>query len=219
MKIESSNTYKSNFKAIKIAKTKNQIGKTITNIDIYKITKEDFSFLKNLKKKIKFKELTSKLDDYNINRWQHIFEFCISSIIDTPLHDSFSYIAVNNNKLCGIINYHDFGSSYYLNGICSIPIEKDKKVPFCGQTLFLQFFKDAFDNNVKNTTLSAVNNGPFKVVDKYEKLGFVKDPTSYPYSKMICNKYKIKEMLKILPKTIDYRTCNPEKIDLEKLLY
>ena len=219
MKITSSNTsYNSNFKAIKVARTTNKLGKTITNIDIYKITKEDFSFLENLKNKIKFKDFFQSLDEYSLERWQHIFEYCIRGALETPLHDSCTYVAICQNKPCGIINYHDFETNLYLNGICSIPIEKNKKVPLCGQTLFLQFFKDAFNKKIKNASLSAVNNGPFNVVDKYEKLGFVKDPTSYPYTKMVCNKYKIEESLKNLSKTINYKTSNQEKVNLQQFI-
>ena len=106
----------------------------------------------------------------------------------------------------------------YLDGICSIPIEKNKKVNNLGKTLFLQFFRDFKAQNCKTASLSAVNNGPFDVVKKYEKLGFTKDPCSYPYSKMVCNKFKIEEQIKSLEQEIRYNTTNNEKTNLNIFL-
>lgn len=218
MQINQSNNYLTNFKAFKVATTQNTVGKVVTNIDLYQLEKSDKKFLSSLKTKIDIKKLFPKLDTLALDRWQHLFEYCINTFVDSFDDVNTTYLAVKGNKPCGILTYTDKGSEYYLDGICSIPIEVNKKENFVGQTLFLQFFKDFQHNNIKKATLSAVNDGPFNVVDKYKKLGFVKDMTTYPYSKMACNKYKVKEQIGNLSEVIKYSEVNPEKVNLADIL-
>jgi hypothetical protein len=218
MQINQTNNYSTNFKALKVATTQNTVGKVVTNIDLYQLEKSDKKFLSSLKKKIDIKKLFPKLDTLALDRWQHLFEYCINTFVDSFDDVNTTYLAVKGNKPCGILTYTDKGSEYYLDGICSIPIEVNKKENFVGQTLFLQFFKDFQHNNIKKATLSAVNDGPFNVVDKYKKLGFVKDMTTYPYSKMACNKYKVKDQIGNLSEVIKYSEVNPEKVNLADIL-
>ena len=210
MNISSKYNNSPQFQAIKVAKTQNTIGKKVTNIDLYKIQKEDYDFLLNLKKQVDYKKFFPKLHSLAIDRWKHILDYCINCAV-CPDHTT--YVAISDGKPSGIISYTYDKSGIYLSGICSIPTEPEKKVHYGGQTLFLQLFKDALEDDVKNISLSAVNNGPFNVVNKYEKLGFTKDPTSYPYTNMVCNKYKIKEKDKELSKIINYENCDSEKVN------
>lgn len=215
MNISNQNNYRPNFKAIKVATTQNIIGKKATNIDLYRIQKEDRDFLLNLKNKIDYKKFFPNLHTLAIDKWKHILDYCVNCAV-TPEHTT--YIAINDGKPSGIISYTYDRSGIYLSGICSIPTEIEKKVQYGGQTMFLQLFKDALDGDVKNISLSAINNGPFNVVNKYEKLGFTKDPASYPYTKMVCNKYKIKEKVKELSEYINYEASEPEKVNLNQFL-
>jgi len=214
MKISSSN-YSTQFKAHKVATTKNTIGKVVTNIDIYKLGREDASFLKKLADSIDFKKLFPKLNEYALDRWNNIFRYCISGALSNI---NTSYIAFSDNKPCGILTYYPDRNNLFLDGICSIPTQINQKVNLVGKTLFYQIFKDAQENNAKGIVLSAVNNGPFNVVNKYEELGFKKDPTTYPYTKMFCNKHKIADQLKELPFSIQYKTTKDEKINLNNLM-
>ena len=56
------------------------------------------------------------------------------------------------------------------------------------------------------------------MVEKYAKLGFKKDPTTQPYTKMVCNKYKIADQLEKFSKDINYESYNSAKIDLNQFL-
>ena len=217
MQINNSPKRDINFKAVKVATAKNTLGKITTDIEIYKLQKEDRSFLENLKKKTSIKKMYPKLDSLAQARWQHIFEYCINNILDSFGNRNTAYLAVKNKKPCGIMTYTDKGSELYLDGICSIPIEENKKVSLVGKTLFLQFFKDLEKSKAKKATLSAVNDGPFNVVKKYQELGFVKDMTTHPYSLMVCNKYKAKEQQSKLSKVIDYTNSPTCKINLEDI--
>lgn len=218
MQINNRSHYDTNFKAVKVATTQNIVGRTCTSIDLYRLDKRDRNFLNKLAKSNAIMKYFKKLDTLSLERWQHILEYCINTAKDSIGDFNTTYIAVNDNKPCGILTYTDNDSEFYLDGICSIPTEENHKVPFVGQTLFLQFFKDFDAAKTKKATLSAVNDGPFNVVNKYKKLGFVKDLTTFPYSKMMCNKYKAKEQLNTLSKTIEYTPCEEEKVNLESFL-
>lgn len=215
MNITFQNSYTTNFKALKVATTQNVIGKKVTNIDLYRIQKEDKDFLLNLKNKIDIKKCCPKLHELAINKWQHILNYCVNCALD-PEHTT--YVAINDGRPSGIISYTYDRCGIYLSGVCSIPTESGKKVSLGGQTMFLQLFKDALGTDSKNISLSAINNGPFNVVNKYKELGFIEDPTSYPYTKMISNKYKFKEKHDELTNIIDYENCNPEKANLNDFL-
>lgn len=218
MQINHSNNHSTNFKAIKVATTHNTVGRVVTNIDLYKLEKSDKRFLETLKSKVNIKKLFPKLDTLSLERWQHLFEYCVNTFVDSFDDINITYLAIKDNHPCGILTYTDKGSEYYLDGICSIPIEINKKENYVGQTLFLQFFKDFYNNNIKKATLSAVNDGPFNVVDKYKNLGFVKDMTTYPYSKMVCNKYKAKEQIANLSEHIKYKEVESKKVNLANIL-
>ena len=218
MQINKTTNYTPNFRAIKVATTQNTVGKFVTKIDLYKLQKEDKKILESLKSKIDIKKLFPKLDTLALERWQHLFKYCINNFIDSFDDYNTTYLAVKDNKPCGILTYSDKGSEYYLDGICSIPTDTNKKENYVGQTLFLQFFRDLQKENIKKATLSAVNDGPFDVVTKYKKLGFVKDVTTYPYSKMVCNKYKAKEQVKVLSDSIKYTEVTPQKVNLSDIL-
>lgn len=203
------------FKAVKIANTQNCVGKLRTNIEIYKLELEDRKFLQKLAEKTDYKKLCPKLSEVLQERWQKVFNYCIMKAFNL---ENTTYVAFHDNKPCGILTYCDDGSSLYLDGICRIPDKNEKKIPFVGQTLFLQIFKDAEKKQSKEIKLDAIQDGPFNVVEKYEALGFKKDPTTFPYTEMVCKKYKIKEQLKELPFTISYKNASQERINLERTL-
>lgn len=218
MHITRNNSNNPNFSALKVATTRNTVGKVVTNIDIYKLGKEDRVFLNNLKNKVSIKDLYPKLDTLAQDRWQHLFEYCINNILDSFQQFNVAYLAVKDNNPCGLLTYTDDGREFYIDGICSIPTRKNVKENFVGKTLFLQAFKDFEKTKAKKITLSAVNDGPFDVVNKYKQLGFIKDLTSYPYSKMACNKYKVKEQIPKLNNIIDYQEEKSSQIDLTEIL-
>lgn len=216
MKINSLQTnYYPNFKAVKIAQTKNFIGNKAVEIDLYKLGREDRSFLKKWAEKIDFQELFPKLNCLDIERWERVFRYCITNAFES---ENTSYIAIHDNKPCGILTYLKAGNSFYLDGICSVPIEANKKVKNVGKTLFYQIFRDAKEANAREICLDAVKNGPFNVIEKYEKLKFKKDPTTHPYTKMVCNKHKIAEQLKEFPYEIEYKEIKPTRTNLLEYL-
>ena len=214
MQINFNNKYNQNFKAIKIASTAKRINGVNNPITIYQLTKDDISVLKKWANNISYKKLFPNLNQLLQERWQQIFDYCIREIEEDS---DGSYLAVSNNKPCGILTYQYDGNGIYIDGICSVPIKENKKVPNVGKALFCQMFNLAHKEKCKKLTLSAVQDGPFDVVKKYEELGFKKDITSYPYAKMACNKYEIKKQYQNLVYEINYKESVPQKVRLENL--
>lgn len=215
MQINFNNKYNQNFKAIKIASTAKRINGVNNPITIYQLTKDDIPVLKKWANNISYKKLFPNLNQLLQERWQQIFDYCIREIEEDS---DGSYLAVSNNKPCGILTYQYDGNGIYIDGICSVPIKENKKVPNVGKALFCQMFNLAHKEKCKKLTLSAVQDGPFDVVKKYEELGFKKDITSYPYAKMACNKYEIKKQYQNLVYEINYKESVPQKVRLENLL-
>lgn len=200
-----------NFKATRVATASNVLNNFQSEIHIFKMGKEDKPFLEKLKDKINFQELCPNLATDLQKRWQKVFNYCLSKASELG---NTTYLAFHKDKLCGILTYGCDGNKMLFDGVCSIP-QANKKVPFMGQTLIYQLFKDAFDKKAKTIELKAVTDGPFDVVSKYKALGFKADPTSGYYTNMRCNKYNISEQLKKLQSDIIYQNCNPQKINLE----
>ena len=82
-------------------------------------------------------------------------------------------------------------------------------------------YYNGYHNNLVRKYTNAVNkekelkNSP--VVKKYEDLGFKKDITSYPYTKMDCSKYEIQKQAASLAKELNYKECTPQKVNLYEL--
>ena len=132
------------FSGINIAKSTNCIKNIETNIDLFEITKKDKTFLNKLRNSVKMNELMpdSRITKAEFDRWQEMLN-----------------LAPGKNK-------------YYLDCICTWPVETGKKVTLAGQTLFKQMFTDFLNSKANILDLTAILNGPFDTVSKYSKLGF-----------------------------------------------
>lgn len=216
MKINNStNYYNQSFKAVRVANTQNFLHGVGTDIELYKLGREDKRFLQEWLKKVDFKKLCPKLSQVLQERWQKVFAYCVAMAQD---FDHTSYVAVSDNKPCGILTFIK-DRSFYLDGICAVPTEVGQKVNLTGKTLFYQIFKDAQEDDAKEIVLKAINDGPFDVVDKYEKLGFKREYSADDeYTVMHCNKHKIATQLRELPFEIDYYEADTEKVNLNEFL-
>ena len=175
------------------------------------------TFLSKWKQKVDIQTLFPKLPDFDKARWQQVFNYSIDSAAD---RDFTAYVAVSNNKPCGVISYlHNGINNIFIDGICSIPVDTDKKVPFVGTTLIYQAFKDAQAKNSKEIILDAVNNGPFNIIEKYKSFGFKINSVGDKYTNMRCKERQRDEQLKNLEKIIDYIPCESEEnIDLTQFI-
>ena len=93
-----------NFKAVKIAKTQSFVDGIKTEIDIYRLSHKDCSFLNNLAQTIEPAKLMPKdAQKYGFERWKEIFLYAIENAMRPEYR---SYLAVTQNKPCGLINFY-----------------------------------------------------------------------------------------------------------------
>lgn len=217
MQVYNNTNYSLNFKATKVATTYNYV-RGNTSIDVFRLSTEDKKFLDKLLEKISIKNLCPKLSESVQSRWQKVFDYCIQEAKENL---SQSYIAITNGKPCGILTYRDDGMrNNFLSGVCSIPNPNGKKTPLAGHTLLYQIFKDSSEQSPqRGIVLEAIHNGPVDVVKKYEDIGFTQIAEIEDYTVMSCNKFKVTNELKNFEKQIEYESVEPEKVNLESLLY
>lgn len=215
MNIQSTNNNSLNFQAYKVANIKASAkNRLVSDFDIFQLERSDRVFLDKLQAKTKYKNLFPKLTDFLQRRWQKVFDYCIACAHDP---DNRTYVAMQNGKPCSIMTYTP-ESPYFLEGICSIPNEPNKKVPFAGSALLYQLFKDAVENNASGISLEAVTNGPYDVISKYESVGFTQEKDVDSRIKMNCRKYKVKEQLKEFQFQMEYTPLKSEHVSLEEYL-
>ena len=89
---------------------------------------------------------------------------------------------------------------------------------FFHQTLFLQIFKDALNNNVECINLITGFEDHFNVVKKYRNLGFNIKPIGIPVNSMEIEQQTIEKKVKELSEKIKSTKCKEEFVDLEKLV-
>lgn len=202
MKIDYSN--KTNFRANIIAQS--------GNLKICELTgPKDILFLKEFAKRTDFQKLMPGLSYREANRWHEMLEYAIG-YANNPLNKT--YLTISDNKLCGIITaFQD--KTTFVDCICTIPIKVGQKVKLAGKTLFYQIFKDFIEYNGSRMELSAIVNGPYDTISKYNELGFKKtSDVSFTTVKMSANKYAIKDAMERLKKIIKYKSLPNIKINL-----
>ena len=212
MRIDGNNiTTSTTFKALKVANIKTSIGNKTSSIDLYQLRREDFGFLQKLAKKVNFEKTSGKLTEYYKKRWEKVFKYCIETAFD---HWNLTYIAIANNKPCGIMTFQNL-RGMHLDGICAIPDENGDKTPFSGKSLLYELFKVAKDTGCKHITLDAVPDGTFNP----ENLGFKKNPIqTTEYIEMISNKYNIEEQLNHFANDLEYTPYNCERVRLDQFI-
>ena len=169
MNIQTHNCYNPNFQAIPVAKTINRIGKLETRIDLWELSTKDKAFLKQLEAKVNMHKLMPNIDEASCKRWHEMLEIASEDTISSRTR---SYLAVSDNKPCGIISILSGKRKFKVATVCTWPIETGRKVKMAGQTLFYQMFKAFNKSKANEVTLQAIQDGPFDVVSKYQQLGF-----------------------------------------------
>lgn len=215
MNIQSCNNSSINFQAYKVANISAFVkNRTVSSMDIYALDRSDRAFLNKLKAKVQYNKLFPKLTEFLQRRWQKVFDYCIACAHDP---NNRTYVAMQDDKPCAIMTYTP-NSTFFLEGICSIPHSANKKVPFAGSALLYQLFKDAEKDGVSGISLEAVTNGPFDVISKYESIGFTQEKAANSKVTMNCRKYKIKEQLKEFPFLFEYTPLKKEIVSLDEFL-
>ena len=208
MEIKNCTRHSPNFGAIYVANKQINFNNIKTSIDIYNLQPQDKSFIDNLKKTINLRDLMPDMDSCYLDNWQTILNIALKKVNTGKMT---SYLSLNNNKPCGLINYQKEGNKLFLDTICTFPTEKEKRVPFAGKVLMQTLFEDCMKNGFGTIDLNALTNGPFNAVSKYLSLGFKIIGGEDSIHVMRARKPKIEESLNKLAEMIKTTTHNEEK--------
>lgn len=201
MQIQNNFNSTQNFNGIHVAKSTNIIDGVKTSIDLYKMTPKDDRFLMQLRSTKKMIDLMpdNKITTQQYNRWQFLFGYVISQSFHRGEQ---SYLAAVNKKPCGIISFKPTENNFYLDCICTWPVEIGKKVKMAGQTLFKQMFEDFQNSPAKIINLTAITDGPYSTVSKYMKLGFKQTGGEDGFVTMRTNREAVEKTLEKLNENI-----------------
>ena len=215
MEITSCKNYTPNFQARPIAKTINRIGKLETKIDLWEISNRDEFALKQIISKTNMQKLMPNVPELESKRWKEMLEIAVD---DTIYRGAKGYLAVTDNKPCGIMSFAPGVNDIYTSCVCTWPVEVGKKVKFAGKTLFYQLFKTLEESKAKSAFLHAIQNGPFATVSRYKDLGFnIVDQDRLV--KMKINKARAKVTRKKLENYIEHTPIKDGvNVDLTKIL-
>lgn len=166
MKITSStNQYKTNnlqkqaFKGVPIAKIRIKSLPASDEITIFKVSKEDESFLKQMLEKIDLESLYTKVKDKtDFDKWKETIESTITNITN----GSIGLLGVRNKKPCGIVSYNKIPSQkkYYIDHEATWPTQADKGTQCAGKALLRQVFQEAVEDGTQKTMAVTQNFRP-----------------------------------------------------------
>ena len=171
-----------------------------TEIQLLELSpKYDKHFLKNFD--VDMETLMPGLAKYNYERWHEMLEYAKDNALKP---DRRTLLAITEQKPCGIMAFQPGKKTFFVDCICTWPVEYAKKVNYAGTTLFNQLFK-IFDNAKANKIrLEAITNGPFDTLTKYKKLGFVPLSSNGHKVEMETNSQRVGRQLNFLENHIEY---------------
>ena len=209
MKIAKSQQYQTNmsqrqsFKGIPISKVRIKGLPACDEMIIYKVGKDDESFLKTMLYKIDLESLYTKVKDKtDFDRWKETIE---SSIINIS-NGSIGLLGVRNKKPCAIISYNKMPSlkKYYIDHEAAWPTEADKGTKCAGKALMRQVFGEAVEDGVEKSMAVAQNFRPRNKSSKdfFAEVGFIENKNMCTYE--VNTKEKHRNVLNKLDEIMDY---------------
>lgn len=145
MQIDFNHQNRINFKGLPVAAARvvSRDGKPAV-LSVFNITHKDTAFLNNLAKSIDVEQLQDGFRKEDYRTWNDIIKNGISGCAVAGR----GYLLAQDNIPCGVLRYQIFPriSTAFIQDVATWPVEKNKKVPFAGKTLFMQLFKDALNN-------------------------------------------------------------------------
>lgn len=206
------------FKGVPIAKIKIKDLPACDEITIFKVNKEDETFLKQMLEKIDLESLYTKVKDKtDFDRWKETIESAITNI----MNGSTGLLGVRNKKPCGIVSYNKIPNQkkYYIDHEATWPTEADKGTKLAGKALLRQVFEEAVEDGTKKTMAVTQDFRPRNKTSKdfCEEIGF--EANIEMFTQEVNSTEKHQEICKNLDKIMDYeKITNGENINLTNIL-
>lgn len=198
-----------NFQGINIANV-NTAG---NSFKLFQLTSKDKQFIDELYHNIDLRTRMPNLKELEYKIWENV---TAQGLSHADWRNAKSILTTLNNKPCGVANYTFTPRNSELNYISTWPLEKGKKVPFAGKSLFIHVFQDFLKNDFRSINLTAMIYAPFDVVSKYMSLGFKLNGGDNSQSDMTMSRKSVLASVEKLRKYIQYEPLNES---LDKDLY
>ena len=224
MKIAEKSQYKINnipqksFGAIPVAKIKIKSLPASDQITIFRVGKEDHTFLEKLLDKINLESLYTELKDKtDFDRWKEVIE---STIINIK-YGSSGLLGVRNKKPCGIVSYNRIPSEkkYYIDHEATWPTHPNKGTQCSGKALLRQVFQEAVNDGTQKTIAVPLDLKPRNKTSKdfCKEIGFVENKRYYTQEINSLDNHK--KVCEKLDEIMDYeKITNGKNINLNDIL-
>lgn len=205
-----------NFRGIPlgVAKVVGRDGKK-AKLSLYKLTKEDDTFLGKLERSIDTRKLQDGFTDEQYSLWNDII---ITGISDCRWQGR-GLLVAKDNVPCGILSYKPENTTLTVPHVATWPVEKNKKIPLAGKTLFMQFFKSVIDSDMPQVSLKALKDSVYTPAEHFKSIGFRKTSEGNWYVNMKIDKKHVEKNLKKLEELINFTPAkNQKEVNLSKEL-
>jgi hypothetical protein len=158
-----------NFKGIKVAAAKVNLGSNVVNYDIYKVTDKDSNFLKKTLDNIDISKLNPNLSEEDSILWSRMLQrtLSLSKMFPTDL-----LLLTRNNQPCSALKYKRTPYFYDVDSRVSWHDCNAEKAPLAGTVLMLQFYKTFLEDSLNRIKMCVVRNSTFDTIQKAMSLGF-----------------------------------------------
>ena len=190
-----------NFTAIQLAKTKTTAKGVLTELNIYRLSRKDKSFLRQLPDSVSMDTFYPGLSKSAYKRWHEMLELAADKALK---HDRESLVVCKGDKPCGIITFKPGKNTFTIDAICTWAVDSFGKVPFAGKVLFNEFFNIFKNSKANNIKLQAITDGPFPTEPIYKKLGFI--PVGLDGDHLILMEFSVSKLKNILNNLSDFIT-------------
>ena len=137
---------------------------------LYELSKEDSGVLDNLSECINLEFLLPNLKVPDYTLYNSIIKDALR--IGASGSDKSLLLAAEGKRPCGILNYSDNKSKYFVSTVATWPIEQNKKLPYPCKAMMSELFDRLIDSDAHSIELYALRDSVGDPVTKYFQMGF-----------------------------------------------
>lgn len=155
------------FGAIPVAKVRAKASNSVYRL--YQLEQTDRTFLERLSEKVDVRNLYPNLTEDEHFIWDGSLKKAIDTSLDTGRT---AYLETCDGVPCGIMNYSGKPNSIHFDRIATFPIKKGERVPYAGQILYHQLYKQFLKEGKESISVVSPRHSPFSPIANYVRMGF-----------------------------------------------
>ncbi len=201
------------FKALPAAKTFTTINGAVSEIKILKLNKKDFTFIEDLKSKIKIKDMLPEETKPDV--YQKTLDNTFYNILNEKEQDAF--LAVKGNKPCALMTTRDDYDFMNLVYLVSLPVNYNEKVINAGKSMMRHLLALFDKSNNKTCVVYPESKNIERLEPFYKKFGFTSSLAGC--WRMTLQKSTLPQVIEKIEQELTYKEIvSANDIDLFKIL-